>query len=233
MKILIKPIAVLIGLLCVSFNAQATQIELNITASWTASNFNIAPTGPVSFAMGIPEENDDLVFGIAPSDGSTTFTLLVETNSAVSFASGYNGITHDWYGYSDVTLVGTHNLGSASWTTSDLVDLDGVDGLKKLLWTDSDIAVADPTRLSVRMLGDWEGYIADLFVGSRTNTTIFNNFYIGEYYAGEYINGTTIDTSTNAVNTGRIPEPATLLLMGAGLAGVVASRKKRSKNQNV
>ena len=208
--------------------AQATIVDLTITGSWTAEDYDVSSTGPTSGALGIPEEDDDLVFGTAPSDGSTTFTLRVNTDSAVSFATGYNGITHDWYGYSDVTLLGTHTFGSASWTTDDIVTgLVGVDGLTKALWTDTDIASADPTRLSFRMFGDWEGSSADLFIGPRTTTTIGNEFLMWEYYQGEEIRSNTYSAVARVES---VPEPATLLLLGLGLVGITYLNKNHKLN---
>ncbi len=176
------------SLLAFTANVQSAIVYLSITGSWTAANYDVSSTG-TGGAIEIPEEDDNLVFGTAPSDGSTTFTLRVDTSSAVSFATGYNGITHDWYGYSDVTLLGTHTFGSASWKTADiLTGLVGVDNLTKALWTDTDIALADPTRLSFRMFGDWVGNTADLFIGTnRTITTIGTKFLLWEYFGGEEI----------------------------------------------
>ncbi len=204
--------------------AAAIPVDLTVTASWTATNFDVSSTGP-NAPLGISEENDDKVFGIAPSAGSTSFVLRVETDSAVSYASGYNGITHDWFGYSEVELLGTHTLGTASWTTVDiLTNLVGVDGLTRALWTDADITAANPTRLSVRMFGDWDGSTADLFVGPRTTTTIGTQFLAWEYFGGEEIrtNNYTVISSAAAV-----PEPTTIALIGVGLLGCMAYRRQR------
>lgn len=212
-----------LSLLGSALSAQAGVIDLKITASWNATDYDVSSTGPDS-PLGIPEENDDKVFGISPSAGSTTFTLRVDTSSAVFYASGYNGITHDWYGYSDVSLVGTHTFGSASWETSDiLTNLVGVDGVQKALWTDTDIAAVDPTRLSFRMFGDWEGRSADLFIGSRTTTTISKSFLMWEYYNGEEIR------TSNTVTANSVSEPATLGILGLGLSLLCVARRKRSK----
>jgi hypothetical protein len=186
--------------------ANASSLELTITGSWNAADYDVSSTGPKAGALGIPEEDDDLVFGTPPSAGSTTFTLLVNTDDAVSFPAGYGGITHDWYGYSDVTFVGTHGFGSATWTTDGIVTaLVGVDGLKRALWTDADISVADPTRLSFRMFGVWDGMTADLFVGSRTSTTIGPGFLMAEYYGGEMIHSATYSAVAHVLPTGNTP----------------------------
>lgn len=209
-------------LLVFTASSHAAIINLSVTGSWTSSDYDVSSTGPSAGAAGIAEEDDDLVFGTAASDGSTTFTLRVDTSSAVSFATGYNGITHDWYGYSDVSLVGTHTFGSASWVTDDIVTgLVGVDGLTKALWTNTDIAAADPTLLSFRMFGDWEGNNADLFVGSRTATTIGTSFLMWEYFEGEEIRSSTYSAVARAV-----PEPSIIALFAAGLFGIGFARRR-------
>ena len=162
-------------------------VSLEITGSWTAEDYDVSSTGP-NGGMGIPEENDDLVFGTPPSDGSTTFTLLVDVAGAIYIPEGTMGVTHDWYGYTNVSLVGTHTFGSASWVTSDiLTGLVGPGGAMAALWTNTDISMGSPTLLSFRMMGSWEGATADMFIGFRTPTTIGNQFLLAEYYGGEEI----------------------------------------------
>lgn len=105
-----------------------------------------------------------------------------------------------------------------------MTGLVGVDGLTKALWTDTDIASVDPTRLSFRMFGDWEGSSADMFFGSRTATTIGGQFLTWEYFGGEEIRSNSYSAVARAVD---VPEPAALLLLGLGLAGIAYSNKKR------
>jgi len=203
-------------------SAQATVVELDVTGSWVAGDYDVSSTGPSVGATGVPEENDDLVFGIAPSDGSTTFTLAVDTSSVVHFATGDFGVTHDWYGYDMVDLVGGHSFGSATWETSDLsTGLIGPNGAAATLWTDADISVMDPTRLSLRMFGDWEGSNADMFIGSRTATTIGNQFLMWEYFGGEEIRSNSYSATTSAV-----PLPAPALLLLAGLAALGGMKRR-------
>ena len=191
--------------LVLAANAQAALVSLSITGSWTAADYDVSSTGPTAGALGIPEENDDLVFGTAPSAGSTTFTLLVNTAGAHFFPTGALGVTHDWYGYTNVILVGTHTFGSASWVTSDiLTGLVGPGGATAALWTNTDISVASPTLLSFRMFGSWEGSNADMFIGSRTATTIGTQFLLWEYFGGEEIRSRSY--SASSVEDG--PQPA-------------------------
>lgn len=203
--------------------SHAALIDLSITGSWTDNDYDLS-----SSLFG----NDDLVFGTSPSDGSTSFTLRVDTDSAVSYSAGYlsNGtdaLTHDWYGYSDVTLVGTHTFGTASWDTTGIVTgLIGVDGLTRALWTNTDISLTDPTLLSFRMFGDFNGSdagSADLFVGSRTATTIGTQFLMWEYFDGEEIRSNNYSTVARNVS---VPEPSIIALFGAGLIGLGFSRRR-------
>lgn len=220
---------VLLSMLVIAPTSQAVLLDLTVTASWTTSDYDVSSTGPSVGALGIPEEDDDLVFGVAPSNGSTSFTLRIETDSAVSYATGYNGITHDWWGYSDVELLGTHTFGSATWTTDDiLTDLVGVDSMTMALWTDTDVSLADPSRLSFRMMGDWEGATADLFIGSRTITTISDSFLMWEYYGGEEIRNS---GSVNAYVAERpevsVPSPVSFWLMGSGLIALIGAKYRK------
>lgn len=209
---------------CAMSSAQAAIIDLTITATWEASDFDVSSTGPSPGAIGIPEEDDDLVFGVAPSAGSTSFTLRVNTSPVVSFSSGDFGVTHDWFGYSDVQLVGTHTFGTASWTTSDILTaLEGPNGSSAALWVDTDLSVAAPSLISFRMQGDWTGEAADLFVGSRSPTTIGTQFLMWEYFAGEEIRNDGL-TVTYGATPANVPAPATLALLVVGLAGVRARR---------
>ncbi len=176
-----KMLIVLMGLVLAPTAAFAQEdiIELHITATWTASDFDVSST-----LFG----DDDKVFGVAPSEGSTSFTLIVDTSSVVSYQTGEFGVTHDWFGYSNATLAGTHTFGSASWETSDIITgLVGPNASTAALWTDTDISNAAPSLISFRMIGDWPGGNADLFVGPRSATTISTSFSMSEYYGGEAI----------------------------------------------
>ena len=220
--------SILFALACAAFSAvtsaQAAIVDLEVTGSWLASDFDVSSTG-TNPSSGVPQEDDDQVFGVAPSDGSTTFTLRVDTSSVIKFATGDFGVTHDWFGYDLVELLGGHSFGSASWDTADiLTSLVGPNGSSAALWTDTDISVASPTRLSFRMFGDWEGPNADLFIGSRTATTIGDQFLMWEYFEGEEIrsNNYRAISSVSAV-----PLPAGALLLVSGL-GILALRGRRS-----
>ena len=207
-------------------SVHANTVELTVTSSWVSSDFDVSSTGPTVGAAGIPEENDDKVFGVAPSDGSTTFTLRVSTPANHVFMTGDFGVTHNWYGYSNVELVGTHTFGSASWTTSSiLTSLEGPNSTTAALWTDTDLSLGAPNLISFRMFGDWEGNSADLFIGSRSPTTISTSFLMWEYFGGEEIRN---DTPFSARVTA-VPEPSTMLLCGSGLAALGAWRYRKQK----
>jgi hypothetical protein len=184
----IKPGVVLVCMLVASAAMAQDMVYLEVTGSWTPANFYVQSTGPTMGARGIPQENDDMVFGVAPSAGSTTFTLLVDTSTVQYFPTGYQGTKHPWYGYNGVRVVGTHRFGTAWWTTeSILTGLIGPGGARATLWTNKDLRTADPTLLSIRMFGHWNGHTADLVVGIRTNTMILETFMLAEYYNGEHL----------------------------------------------
>lgn len=206
--------------------AKASSVDLTITGAWIASDYDVSSTGPTTGATGVPQEDDDLVFGTAPSAGSTSFTLRVDTSSVVSFATGQFGVTHDWFGYDLVSLPGGHSFGSASWDTSDiLTGLVGPNGSTAALWTDTDLTLGDPTKVSFRMFGDWEGSSADLFVGSRTATTIGDQFLMWEYFGGEEIRSSSYSASVTAAAP--VPLPAGAVLLLTGLGALAAARRNR------
>ncbi|SLN33077.1 hypothetical protein PEL8287_01608 [Roseovarius litorisediminis] len=220
-KCVIRHLITTLMLIGIPLAAPAAVVDLEITGSWQASDYDVTSAGPDS-PLGIPEENDDKVFGTSPSAGSTTFTLQVETSSVVHFATGEFGVTHDWFGYDLVSLPGGHSFGSATWDTADiLTGLVGPNGSTAALWTDTDLTLADPTRLSFRMFGDWEGSNADLFIGSRTATTIGDQFLMWEYFGGEEIR-----SSSYSASVGAVPLPASSLLLLSGLFAVSRLRKR-------
>lgn len=225
MKLLSAMAGIALGLVT-PLSAHAGIVELDISASWTAADYDVSSTGPSVGATGVPQEDDDKVFGVAPSDGSINFTLLVDTSAVTSFNTGDFGVTHDWYGYSNVSLKNDVTFGSAIWSTADiLTGLVGPNGITASLWTNSNLGAGiDPTLLSFRMFGSWEGSNADMFIGSRTATTISDSFLMWEYFGGEEIRSAGYSASVDPV-----PLPAGMMLMLTGLAGLGGARALRRR----
>ena len=221
--------------------AQAAWIDLEITVSWEAANFFVDSTGPDG-ATGAAEENDDKVFGIAPAAGGTTVTLRVDADSARFYAGGstdpdFGVLDHDWYGYDVVTLPGGHSVGTASWTTADIISRDGPGGAAPL-WTNADLTTTDPTLMSFRMFGDWipgeTSDSADLFVGGTMTAGIGGGAVsalrtgvgLAEYFGGERIGGASFTaTASPAV----VPAPAAALLLPGGLAALALAGRRRRR----
>ena len=210
--------------------ARADVYDLIITGAWTAGDYDVTPTAPAGYEA-VAEGDDDKVFGVAPSAGSTTFTVRVDTSSNTGlFAAGYlsNGVdvlAHDWVGYTNVQLVGTHTFGSATWTNSGvLTDLVGVDGLTAALWSDTDLTSGTPGRVSFRMQGEGDGLVADLFVGERLTTEILDNFLLWEYFGGEEIR---VEPDGYTVASRLVPEPASVGLLAAGGLALLRRRAVR------
>lgn len=206
------------------YSMQSMAVLLDIGASWTADDFS----------TGILPSSNGEVFGVAPSVGSTTVHLDVNTDSFYMFPSGYTynhlgvdyTLSHDFYGYTDVQLVGgIYSFGSATWNSEGILDyLEGPDELEAALWSNTDITSSDPSLVSFRMFGSGDGITADLFAGSRTPSTINNDFTLWEYYQGDEIR---VDGYTVSRPNASIPEPTTLALIAAGLFGLGVTRRRK------
>jgi hypothetical protein len=214
--------------------ARAELVDLTLTFTYSNTDFFLDPTSTTP-PTGVPQENDGKVFGVAPSNGSTTFTLRVDTTAAAFFPTGHlsNGtamLVHDWYGYSNVQLLCAHTFGTATWNFDDLATaLVGPDDATATLWTNADIATANPTLLSFRMQGLGDGIIADLFLGSRaltpTTLEIRHDGLLAEYFAGESIFRDTNGYSAVA-SIVVVPEPGTGLLALIALVGATLRSRR-------
>ena len=224
-----------IGLLTAASAASAATVELTVTGTWTAGDFDVSGA-----AGSLPEGDDDLVFGIAPSAGSLSFTLLVDTSSVVAHPAGVGAFppANDFFGYDIVSFKDPVSLGTATWDTSDiLTGLVGPYGSTAALWSDTDLStLVDPMDISFRAGGEWTGTggtgTADLFTGTRfaldsdgTGMDYTDQFLIWEYFGGEEIrfNGFEISVAPSAP---AVPLPASSLLLIAGLGGLATLRRR-------
>ena len=202
-------VLVLVISLFIEHIARGEVVQLSITGHWSERNFKVTDRSNALYAPANPKF-DGKVFGVAPSAGTTTLELLVNTDGSIFFAKGSEfiadgtgaySLTHDFYGYRDVTLVGdTYSFGNAVWRSDGiLAGLEGPDGVKAALWTDVDITKNDPTRVSLRLFGKADGLTPDLFVGSRTHASIGTQFLLWEYYKGEEIRSEKYTTKTKVL----------------------------------
>ena len=88
----------------------------------------------------------------------------------------------------------------------------------------------DPTIFNVNPLGwDWMSSVLNLDAPSFSRGAGIYNVFIGNGVFGTY-SGNPIDyTMTFTVESSPVPEPATMLLFGTGLVGLVGSRLRRKK----
>lgn len=206
-------------------SAPGAIVELTLVARWVAADFDVSSTG-TDPSSGVPQENDDLVFGVAPSDGSTTVRLRVNTDSATALypagSSGGGLPLHDIIGYTDVEFVGgSHTFGSATWENAGIINLDGIDGLSAKLWLDRDLLSGDPTRVGFRAFGTGDGISSDLFFGSAAVEGITSDFLLWEYYQGEEIRN---ESGVEAF----VPTPGTAGALGFVALSTCSRRRRRS-----
>lgn len=210
----------------------ASVVNLTLTANWEASDYDVSSTGPGGSSA--PEADDDKVFGFSPSAGSLSVTLQVDTASGTFYAAGSDERVHDFYGYTDVSIVGgSFSFGDATWTDSNIqTGLVGADGDLASLWTDGDLSAGASTLASFRMISPWEDAAADIFFGSRIatltslgSTAITDSFLVWEYFGGEEIRTSGYQLSVDPLAP--VPLPASSLLLLSGLGGLAVFRRKR------
>ena len=218
-----------LGFSLIASNAAASTVLVDISASWDESNFSVTDTLDAAYNPANPEFDGE-VFEVAPSSGTETIELMVNTDGALVYSSGYtfniNGVdytlAHDWYGYMNVELVNPYTFGTASWDNTGILHLVGVEGQSAALWTNSDISNSNPTKVAFRMFGSGDGLTADLFVGSWTYEEISSEFLIWEYFGGEEIRTNSYDVVTSV-----IPVPTAVWLFSSGLLGLVGVTRRK------
>jgi hypothetical protein len=182
----------------------------------------------------------DTVFGVAPADFTYSLTLSVDTSAGPpSFAAAGDPtdtfvFAHDVYGYNVVSATAT--FGSKTWDSADFVTLSFGDGISaSKLFVDRELIAGAAVNLASVRLQDSDGF---LFVGVRScgaTCQINEDFQIRDFNGGA-LDASNDNVSTNnysvVVHGNEIPEPASGLLMAAGLVGLLgASARARFAEQ--
>ena len=151
---------------------------------------------------------------------------ITETNSGVVFAGDGNFTQNDWLGLISATQTGTE-LGSMSANLSNPNGHTGIDIIRIL---DLSGALSDVLTLSYTggATGVFSATFCSMDSGQICSSAGFTQTAF-ENAAGNFAFGTSLDPNMSINGNSDAPEPATLALLGVGLAGLAFRRRANAK----
>lgn len=213
--------------------AMKTTIKRFFAAVALTSISGVANADLINLAFSGTYQNSggDTVFGESGSDIPFFYTMTYDTaldTNAEFFDTGdmidANTTIHQWYGYSASGIVASNfTIGTKTFSTGDIVAISPGAGAFADIWFDTDIALATPTRTAI-IFSDIEGA---LWVGGGFYVDLDNTIFLGGGVSQVQDNETT-SVVVGPMNIGgtEVPSPATLALVGLGLAGLGWTRRK-------
>jgi hypothetical protein len=225
---------------------------LSVAVGFTLAIASVAQAGPILMATGATTDMGSFNATYSPTNaidqsglaagytsGVTDFDTFVASTSTLFGASGAN----PWFsaqgvftGNFDFDLGGTYTLSSfALWNDPQDVGNQGIQDFS--LYADDNSAFSSPTLLGSYTAAEGTGTfgnLEDLNLGQIftffSTEASFVRMAIESNYGSTSVTGFT-EAAFEIAGPTPIPEPGSLLLLGAGVTGVVATLRKRKKQR--